>query len=214
MKTAAQIRWIKVAAFCVCLLPLGYLVIAAFGQGLGANPIETTTHVTGEWALRFLLITLAITPLRQLFGWNRLLQLRRMLGLYAFFYACLHFGTWLVFDQFFDWHGIVEDVLERPYITLGASALLLLLPLAVTSTNGWLRRLGKRWIMLHRLVYPAALVAVSHFLWLVKADYREPVVYAVILILLLGFRLLPEPWRKRATARRRLTTGQSARSAA
>jgi sulfoxide reductase heme-binding subunit YedZ len=207
-------RWAKAGLFVLSLLPLGYLVVAAASNNLGANPVESITHVTGEWALRFLLITLAVTPLRQLFGWNRLLQLRRMLGLFAFFYACMHFCTWLIFDHFFEWRGIVEDVLERPYITLGASALLLLLPLAVTSTNGWMRRLGKRWVTLHRLVYPAALIAVVHFLWLVKADYREPLVYAAILVVLLGYRLLPEHWWKRSTAKRRSTTARAARSLA
>ena len=191
-----SIKHIKILVFVLALLPLAWLVRAALTGGLGANPVEEITFTTGDWALRFLLLTLAITPLRQLTGWNRLIQLRRMLGLYAFFYASLHLSTYLVFDQFFDWRAIVEDVLKRPYITLGVSCFLLLLPLAVTSTNGWIRRLGKRWRLLHRLVYPASLLAVTHYLWLVKADYREPLIYSGIALGLLGFRLLPGSLRR------------------
>ena len=205
MAATARIRLSKALLFGLAVVPLGYLVAAGVTGDLGANPVETITFVTGDWALRLLLLTLAVTPLRQLFGWNRLIQFRRMLGLFAYFYACLHFSTWLVFDHFFEPRGILEDVLERPYITLGATAFVLLLPLAVTSTNGWIRRLGKRWRLLHRLVYPVAVIAVTHFLWLVKADLREPLIYAAILALLLGFRLLPARWRnyRRAPARQK-----------
>ena len=200
--------------FGLCLVPLTLLVLDGFRGGLGANPVETITHVTGLWALRLLLLTLGVTPLRRLFGWNRLIAYRRMLGLFAFFYASLHLSTYLVFDQFFDLRAIWEDVLERPYITLGFSAFLLLVPLAVTSTNGWIRRLGKRWVTLHRLIYPAAILVIAHFLWLVKADYREPGIYAVILLLLLGYRLLPARTAKRRpsrTAQARSSMGRIAR---
>lgn len=194
---STRVRQLKMLVFALCLVPTAVLIYSGFSGALGANPLETITHETGQWALRLLLITLAVTPLREVFGWNRLIQFRRMLGLFAFFYLCLHLSTYVVFDHFFDLRGIVEDVLERPYITLGMSAFLLLLPLAVTSTNGWIRRLGRNWQRLHRLVYLAAIVAVAHFLWLVKADLREPLIYAAILAALLTFRLLPERWRKR-----------------
>jgi sulfoxide reductase heme-binding subunit YedZ len=157
--------------------------------GLGAEPVEEITHRTGWWALTLLLVTLAVTPLRRLTGWNRVIQLRRMLGLFAFLYATLHVLTYFGLDQLFDLRYIAEDIVERPYITAGFAAWLLLLPLAVTSTRGWIRRLGKRWQRLHRLVYPAAGLAVLHFLWLVKADTREPVVFGILLILLLLLRL-------------------------
>jgi len=189
--------------FGLCLAPLGLLVLDGLQGRLGANPVETITHATGLWGLRLLLVTLSITPLRRIFGWNRLIAYRRMLGLFAFFYASLHLTTYLVFDQFFDLRAIWEDVLERPYITLGFSAFVLLTPLALTSTNGWIRRLGKRWVTLHKLIYPAAMLVVAHFLWLVKADYREPGIYALILALLLGYRLLPA----RAGNRRRIRAG-------
>lgn len=195
-------RSFKALIFVACLLPAGALALGVFASGLGANPLETITHETGEWALRLLLVSLAITPLREAFGWNWLIQYRRLLGLFAFFYVCLHLSTYLVFDHFFDFQGILEDVLERPYITLGMTGFLLLLPLAVTSTNGWIRRLGRYWRRLHRIVYAAAIAGVLHFVWLVKADLREPLIYAGVLAALLGFRLLPEHWRKRSKARR------------
>lgn len=151
--------------------------------------MEQITHRTGWWALTLLLATLAITPLRRLTGWNRVIQLRRMLGLFAFAYATLHVLTYFALDQLFDLRYIAEDIVERPYITAGFAAWLLLIPLAVTSTRRWIRRLGKRWQRLHRLVYPAAGLAVLHFLWLVKADTREPVVFGILLILLLLLRV-------------------------
>jgi len=187
--------------FGLCLVPLSLLLLDGFQGRLGANPVETITHATGLWGLRLLLLTLGITPLRRMFGWNRLIAYRRMLGLFAFFYGSLHLSTYLVFDQFFDLRAIWEDVLERPYITLGFSAFVLLVPLAVTSTNGWIRRLGKRWVTLHKLIYPAAILVIAHFLWLVKADYREPGIYALILAVLLGFRLLPVRTGKRRRSR-------------
>ncbi len=201
-----RIRPHKIAVFAFCLLPLCALFLGAVNGGLGANPLETVTHQTGEWGLRFLMVTLALTPLREWFGWNRLVQYRRMLGLFSFFYVCLHLSIYLLFDHLFDVQAILEDILERPYITLGMMGFVLLLPLAVTSTKGWIRRLGRNWQRLHRLVYPAAIVAVLHFLWLVKADPREPLIYAGILCFLLGFRLLPERWRRRGRASRTSAT--------
>lgn len=188
---ALLIGRIKSAVFVLCLLPLGLLLWRALHGQLTANPIEFITHTTGWWALTFLMITLSVTPLRRLLNLPWLLRLRRMLGLYAFFYACLHFLTWLVLDQFFDWNAIVKDVIKRPYITVGFTAFVLLLPLAVTSTNAMVRRLGaKRWQLLHRLVYVIATLGVIHFLWLVKKDIREPAVFGIVLAVLLGVRVL------------------------
>lgn len=189
---------IKTAVFLLCLAPLGALGARIAGGEVPPNPVETLTHFTGDWALRLLLVTLAVTPLRRLSGWGWLLRLRRMLGLFAFFYAVLHLATYLWLDQFFDWGAIAEDVLERPYITLGFAAFLVLVPLAVTSTRGWVRRLGRRWQILHRGVYVAAVLAVLHFLWLVKGDPTEPLIYAGVLALLLAARL---PWGSRTAAR-------------
>lgn len=195
---ANRIARVKSALFVICLIPLGLLGWRGFTGGLTANPIEFITHTTGWWALAFLMITLAVTPLRRLLDMPWLLRLRRMLGLYAFFYACLHFLTWLVVDQFFDWEAIIKDIAKRPYITVGFTAFVLLLPLAATSTNAMVRRLGAaRWQTLHRLVYVIAILGVVHFWWLVKKDIREPAVFAMILILLLGARLVVL-WRKRA----------------
>jgi sulfoxide reductase heme-binding subunit YedZ len=190
-------KYVKPIVFFVCLLPLAVLLWNAFHNGLGANPIEKITHFTGEWALRFLLLTLAITPARKLLGWSALLRLRRMLGLYAFFYACLHFLTYFVLDQFFDFSEIAADVLKRPYITVGFTAFVLLIPLAVTSTNKMMKRLGRRWKQLHQLVYVIAVLAVLHFLWLVKADTFDPLVYAVVLLILFVIRALYQSREKR-----------------
>jgi sulfoxide reductase heme-binding subunit YedZ len=171
------------------LVPAASLVWRFFlGDGLGAEPIETVTHLTGDWALRLLLLTLAVTPARVLLGWRRVAPFRRTLGLLAFGYASLHLAAWLVLDQFFDWQAIVEDVVERPYVTAGMTAFALLVPLAATSTRRAVRRLGRRWIRLHRLVYLAAVAAVVHHFWLVKADLRPPAVHATILAALLGWR--------------------------
>ncbi len=188
----------KALLFVAASLPLSWLALRAAGHagGLGANPVETLQNELGIWALRWLWLTLAITPLRWLLGWAWLLQFRRMLGLFAFAYCSLHFLNYLWLDQFFDLAAIIEDITERPFITVGFSALLLMLPLALTSTNGWRRRLGRRWQRLHRLIYPAAILASWHFWWQVKKDFTEPLIYAAILALLLGFRL----WRRRATA--------------
>lgn len=193
----------KVAVFALCLVPFGQLVFLAASGNLGVNPIETVTLFTGRWTLRFLLLTLAVTPVRRVFGWNRVIQFRRMLGLFAFFYVCLHFATYVVLDQFFDWQTIVEDVTKRPFIMAGAAAFALLIPLAITSTQGWIRRLGRRWTLLHTLVYPAATLAVIHFVWKVKSDLRSPARYAAVLALLLALRLAWAGWRKyRRTASR------------
>jgi sulfoxide reductase heme-binding subunit YedZ len=173
-----------------CLLPLGWLIAGALTDGLGANPIEYITRATGDWTLRLLLVTLAVTPLRQLTGWHWLVRLRRMLGLYAFFYASLHFVTYLWLDQFFDFGSIVKDIIKRPFITLGFGAFVLLLPLAMTSTNGMVRRLGGRvWQRLHRLAYLVGILGVAHYWWLVKKDLTEPIVYAGILASLFAVRL-------------------------
>ena len=178
----------KSVVFLLCLIPFMLLVFNALTHNLTANPIKEITHFTGEWALNFLLLTLAITPIRKLTGLNALIAYRRMLGLYAFFYACLHFATYLVLDQFFDWREILLDVAKRPYITVGFAAFILLIPLAVTSTNKMVQRLGANWRKLHRLVYPIAVFAVLHYLWLVKADILPPLLYAAILALLLMLR--------------------------
>jgi len=192
------IRALKLLLFMLCLLPLGKLLLSAFavaGFSLGANPIEELLHRCGKWGLNFLLITLAVTPLRRLTGWNWLLRFRRMLGLFAFFYVMLHFLVYLGLDQRFAFGALGEDIAKRPYITLGMTALLLLLPLAVTSTNAMMRRLGKRWQKLHRLVYGISLLGVWHFYWQVKLDTLEPLIYAAILAALLAFRVVA--WRRR-----------------
>jgi len=176
-------------AFLLCVTPLAWLVLSGFQGALGPNPVEAVTHFTGDWALRLLLITLAVTPLRRMTGAGWPLRFRRMLGLFAFFYASLHLLTYLWLDQFFDFSAIVEDVLKRPYITVGFAALLLMVPLAVTSTRGMVRRLGRRWKTLHRLVYVIGLLGVVHFLWLVKADITEPAIYGLVLAVLMAFRL-------------------------
>ncbi len=175
---------VKPTVFLICLIPLISLLWGAFQGSLGANPIEKVTHITGEWALRFLLLTLFVTPARKLLGWQFLLRLRRMLGLYVFFYACLHFLTYLVLDQFFDFDEIIKDILKRPYITVGFAAFVLLIPLAITSTNAMMKRLGRRWKLLHQLIYIIGVLAILHFLWLVKADNLQPLIYAFILLLL------------------------------
>jgi methionine sulfoxide reductase heme-binding subunit len=180
---------LRIAVFVLCLSPFLWLCWDTYSNNLGTDPVQQITHRTGDWALRFLLITLVITPLRRLSGWNELIKLRRMLGLYAFFYASLHLTTYLVLDLGGFWSQIFADILKRPFITVGFIAWLLMLPLALTSTKGMMRRLGRRWQMLHRLVYVCAGLAVLHFIWLVKADLTEPLIYLGILIVLLGFRL-------------------------
>lgn len=182
-------RWFKPLVFVLALLPFVGIVVDALTGGLAAEPIKDITHRTGDWGLRILLMTLAITPLRRLTGWGKLLRVRRMLGLYTFFYICLHFTIWLVLDHFFAWDEIVKDIVKRPYITVGFSAFVLLIPLAATSTDAMIRRLGRRWRQLHRLVYAIGALGVLHFLWSVKADWREPALYGAILAALLVARL-------------------------
>jgi methionine sulfoxide reductase heme-binding subunit len=192
----------KPLLFVACLLPLLDLIRRAFGLGgadLGANPIEELLHALGLWGLRFLVLTLAITPLRELIGKPWPLIFRRMLGLFAFTYVLLHFVVWLWLDRELNWAGVIEDIGKRPFITLGFTAFVLLIPLAVTSTNGWVRRLGaQRWKRLHKLVYPIVILGVWHFYWLVKSDVREPLLYAVLTTLLLGWRIWK--WRARKIA--------------
>jgi len=179
---------IKIPVFIICLVPFLYLVFGVFTDNLGANPVEYILHSTGFWTLTFLMITLSVTPLRKIKGLNKLIQLRRMLGLYAFFYGILHFGIYLGIDRFFEWDEIVKDLTERPYITLGFTGLMLLVPLALTSTNKSMRKMGKRWGKLHRLIYITAILGVIHFWWLVKKDITEPLIFAVILAVLFALR--------------------------
>lgn len=184
-----NLKLAKVFAFAACLIPLAWLVYDGYRDNLDANPIEVVTRSTGTWTLVFLSITLAVTPLRKLSGWNGLIKFRRMLGLFAFFYVCLHFTTYIWLDQFFDFAAIVKDVAKRPFITVGFASFVLLIPLAVTSTGGMVRRLGKRWQQLHRLIYLIAIGGVVHYWWLVKADVRLPLIYGAILAALLCYRL-------------------------
>ena len=197
--TPSAIRALKVVLFALCLLPLTLLALELFGVGglsLGANPIEELTHVTGEWALRWLLVCLAVTPARRWLGWSWAAPLRRSFGLIAFGYASLHFSIWAWLDLGLDGAAMLEDVLERRYIAAGFTAFALLCPLAATSTRAMIRRLGRRWQKLHRLVYVAAIAAVVHFLWLVKADWLSPAIHAALLALLLAARLrAPAPRR-------------------
>ena len=196
-----QMALLKAIVFLLCLLPLAQLGWGLYNDTLGANPIETLIRSLGRWALKFLLITLTITPLRKLTGQHWLIRLRRMLGLFCFFYALLHWSTYLWLDQSFDWIAIAKDILKRPFITVGMLTFTLLLPLAITSTNGMVRRLGgSNWQALHRIIYAVAVCAVLHFWWLVKLDVTWPLVYTAILALLLGVRLL---WKLRDNPQRR-----------
>ena len=182
-------RQAKPLIWVLCLAPLAWLVYRAVFGGLSPNPIDDITDETGQWSLRLLLVSLAVTPLRRLTGWNGIIQWRRLLGLFAFFYVCLHLTTYVVLDQFFDPNAILADVAKRRYITVGVTGFLLLLPLAITSTQGWIRRLGRRWALLHRAVYVAAICGVVHLLWIVKGDdLREPAAYGFVLALLMGVR--------------------------
>ena len=195
LRAMLKSRIAKQVLFVLCLIPLSSLVWRAFYGDLGANPVETITHNTGDWTLRFLLITLSISPLRQWFDLSGLLRFRRMLGLYVFFYACCHFSVWFIADHGFNIADMVEDVIERPYITFGFSALVLLIPLAITSNNAMVRKLGRSWKKLHQLIYLIVILGVLHFLWLVKADYLEPGIYALIAVVLLLQRLDLKKWR-------------------
>ncbi len=190
MLTLQSGKKIKPVLFILLLVPLVMLAYQFYSEGFGANPIETINRYTGDWALRILLLTLAISPIIRITRWNNIIQYRRMIGLFAFFYVCMHLTSYIVLDQFFDFSEIIDDVFKRPFITAGFSAFILLIPLAITSTNKMVERLQYRWIQLHRLVYIIAMLAVLHFWWMVKVDTREPMIYAIILAVLLGFRLV------------------------
>ena len=190
--TPQTLRALKALVFVAALIPLGRLATGVFffPEWLGANPAEFITRSTGDWTLRFLLITLAVTPLRKMFGWHSLASFRRMLGLYAFFYGVVHVSSYVAFDHVFDVVEILKDIVKRPFITVGFTALVLMTPLAITSTNRMVQRLGaKRWLALHRLVYVIAPLGVLHFWWMVKRDVTEPAIYAAILAVLLGYRV-------------------------
>jgi len=194
-------KWTKVAVFLLCLVPFGGLVWRIIKSELGANPVEFLQHATGDWTLRFLVFTLCITPFRKLFKLPDLIRFRRMLGLFAFFYVCLHFLTYLGPDQSFDLSAMWKDVAKRPFITVGFAAFVSLIPLAITSTAGWIRRLGgKRWQMLHRSIYFAAVCGVIHYYWLVKSDVRKPLFYGALVALLLLWRLAGWFSRRRSQA--------------
>jgi sulfoxide reductase heme-binding subunit YedZ len=183
-------KWTKAVVFLLCLGPLAALIWRYFYDELGANPIEFITHATGDWTLRFLCITLAITPLRKLLRLPELIRFRRMVGLFAFFYACLHFSTYIGLDKFFDLSEMWKDVVKRRFITVGFLAFVLLIPLAITSTAGWIRRLGgRRWQMLHRAIYVSAVAGVIHYYWLVKSAVLRPLAYGALVGLLLAWRL-------------------------
>jgi methionine sulfoxide reductase heme-binding subunit len=205
------IRLSKPFLFAACLVPAALLTWNALHDALGANPISEITHTTGDWTLRFLLITLAITPVRKLTGWNPIIRYRRMVGLFAFFYATLHFLTYVVLDQGLGWSYILADIAKRPYITVGFLGFVLLVPLALTSTTGWIRRLGKRWQQLHRLIYVTAIAGIVHYWWLVKSDISRPLAYGAILAVLFAIRL----WyvsRKRSSAPARAAGAVATRS--
>lgn len=200
--TPRQLTAIKAALFLLTLLPALHYAHGLWSDSLGANPIEALTRGMGIWTLNFLFLTLCVSPLRKLSGWHWLLRLRRMLGLYAFAYAAAHFAIYLWLDQFFDWHAIARDILERPFITVGFAAFVLLIPLAATSNSFAIRRLGGRqWQALHRSVYGIAILGVVHYWWLVKADVLEPAIYALILAVLLGARA----WWRELERRRQLS---------
>ena len=187
----------KIVLFVAALLPAAYLTYALVYDGLGPNPAEALQTETGIWALRFLVFTLLVTPVRRLTKWNIVIQYRRMLGLFAFFYAFLHLLAYAVLDRYFDFNGVWEDLAKRPFITAGMAAFILMVPLAITSTKGWIRRLGRRWQLLHRLIYLSAIAAAVHYLWKVKIIGGSPVYYAVIIGVLLAFRIMWPMWTRR-----------------
>jgi len=200
-----RLRITKFVLFLVALAPLALVLWQFRHNDLGPNPIEAITHLTGNWTLILLMATLAVTPLRMLTRQYWLVGVRRMIGLFAFFYGCLHFTTYLWLDKFFDVHEILKDIVKRPFITVGFLAFVCMIPLAITSTQGWIRRLGKNWQRLHRLVYLSAAAGVVHYIWLVKADLREPLRYAWILAILMFYRAavwIRDARRSAASARR------------
>jgi sulfoxide reductase heme-binding subunit YedZ len=197
-----RIRWSKVLVFLLCLAPLFRLAWRVWNQDVTANPTEFIQHFTGDWAIRLIVATLAVTPLRKLLGVPGLIRFRRMIGLFAFFYACLHVLTYLWLDKLFDFPAMLKDVGRRPFITAGFAAFVCLVPLAVTSTAGWIRRLGgKRWRRLHSLVYVTAIAAVAHYFWLVKSDIRQPMLYGTLVALLLAWRVVSRAIRNGALPR-------------
>jgi methionine sulfoxide reductase heme-binding subunit len=207
MKRLLLSRWTKVVVFLACLVPLADLGWQVY-KGALANPVEYITHTTGDWIIRFLLITLSITPLRMLLNQPQLTRFRRMFGLFAFFYGLLHFTTWFWLDKALDFQEMGKDILKRPFITAGMTGLALMIPLAITSTAGWVRRLGfNRWQALHRLVYVSATAGVIHYYWLVKSDIRLPVMYAGILAILLSYRLVARLRKRSPVAQRVQTVG-------
>jgi methionine sulfoxide reductase heme-binding subunit len=206
LKAVLASKWTKVVVFAACLVPLGILLWRGYHNDLTLNPIEYVEHRTGDWILRFLCITLAITPARKILHLPELIRYRRMMGLFAFFYAVLHFATWLGVDRYFEWNLILDDIGKRPYITVGFTGFVLLIPLAITSTAGWIRRLGgKRWQLLHRAVYLAAIAGVIHYYWQVKSDVRKPLEYAAIVGVLLAWRMVNWTIGRRKVARARKT---------
>ena len=210
MRALLTSPWTKVAVFAICLLPLGALLWRGFHNGLGANPVEFIQLTTGEWTLRFLVFTLAITPFRRLLNLPDLIRFRRMLGLFAFFYLSIHFLTYLVLDQSFDFAAIAKDIAKRPFITVGFLGFLLLLPMAITSTAGWIRRLGgRRWRMIHRGIYLAAVSGVIHYYWKVKSDVRMPLFYGALVAILLLWRLGDWFFKRRSTAGAKLAAQQA-----
>jgi sulfoxide reductase heme-binding subunit YedZ len=215
-----MVRFLKIGLFLACLAPLARLGWKAYAGLLGANPIEVITHSTGDWTLIFLCVTLGVTPLRMLTKQYWLIKLRRMLGLFAFFYGVLHFLTYSWLDKFFDVSEMTKDVAKRPFITAGFTAFVLMIPLAITSTKGWIRRLGgKRWNWLHKLIYVSATAGVVHYVWLVKADLTKPIRYAIVVGLLLSYRVIawaaplfrPKPEPTPATSRASGTTSRASR---
>jgi methionine sulfoxide reductase heme-binding subunit len=196
-----RLRLTKLLIFLAALVPLERLLWKFFHDALGANPVEVITHSTGDWTLILIMVTLSITPLRKLTKQYWLIGVRRMIGLFAFFYGCLHFTTYVWLDKFFDLHEMIKDVYKRPFITAGFTAFVLMIPLALTSTQGWIRRLGKNWQRLHRLIYITAIAGVVHYIWLVKADLRKPLQYAFVLSVLLIYRVVVwlSPERRRTT---------------
>lgn len=206
MRALLVSKWTKVVVFLICLIPFASLLWRFIKGNLGINPVETLQHGTGDWTIRFIVFTLCITPFRKLFQLPDLIRFRRMLGLFAFFYVCLHFLTYLGPDQSFDVSGMWKDVAKRPFITVGFAAFVSLIPLAITSTAGWIRRIGgKRWQMLHRLIYFAAVCGVVHYYWLVKSDVRKPLFYGALVGILLLWRVVDWFFKRRSQAPARVT---------
>ena len=201
MNSILTSKWTKVVVFVNCLLPLAILVWRGLHNNLSANAVQFVEHWTGDWTLRFLIFTLAVTPLRKLLKLPQLIRFRRMLGLFAFFYVCLHFTTWLWLDRYFNWPEMLKDIGKRPFITVGFAGFVLMIPLAITSTAGWIRRLGgRRWRILHRAIYISAVCGVIHYYWQVKSAVIRPLTYAAVVGLLLAWRVAEWLLRRRRTA--------------